>query len=300
MKFRTEIEIQAPHPGAISHLDTVWTIGSCFADEIGDKMLAEGFDVEVNPLGTLYNPQSILQSVRNLVDGKRYEPSDFFEHEGKYRNFDFHSLFARRTPGDSAEFANSTISRLRDRLPSLSVVILTLGSSRAFYLEDEQHGRVVANCHKQNPNIFNQLDISLEDCTQALAETISLLRSAAPKLRTIILTVSPIRHKAYGLHADKLSKARLLLAVDNIINSSNAPSCISPTGSSCIYFPSYEIMIDDLRDYRFYAADMVHPTPVAVDYIYSLFSQTFYTPATIQEAASRLRAFRRSLHRPQL
>lgn len=306
MKFRTEIELKHPLPGAINLSDTIWTIGSCFADEIGDKMLSEGFKVEVNPLGTLYNPLSILHSVSNLVKGKRYEPTDFFEYEGKFRSFDFHSLFARRSAEASAEFVNSTLDRLRSELPQLSVVMLTLGSSRGFFLKNDAKndspGRIVANCHKQHPALFTEDEISVDDCTAALSRTISLLRSAAPNLRTIILTVSPIRHKAYGLHADRLSKARLLLAVDTIVNSFSGKSSASETAESrdatCIYFPSYEIMNDDLRDYRFYAADMVHPSPVAVDYIYSIFTQTFYTPATIAQAAANLRGFRRTLHRP--
>jgi hypothetical protein len=287
MNFRTEITINEPF-GRIDHTDKVWTIGSCFSDSIGDKLLAEGFSVEVNPLGTLYNPLSILNSVSNLVRNRRYLPQHFFEFEGKFRSYDFHSIFSRSTAEAAADFANSRLDELRSQLPELTTVILTFGSARCFKLKST--GQAVANCHKQHPNLFAVEDISVELCLEAMSETVSLLQRVCPKLRQIILTVSPIRHKAYGLHTDKLSKATLLLACDKLRRLQ--PQLIT-------YFPSYEIMMDDLRDYRFYAADMVHPSDVAVDYIYEKFGDAFFSDATRQTAAANLRNFRRSLHRPR-
>lgn len=287
MQFRTEISPLPDLRGAIDHSSRVWTIGSCFADNIGDRMLAEGFDIEVNPLGTLYNPLSILNSIAALVEGKVYTPADFFPHEGKFRSYDFHSIYSRPTAEEAAELVNSRLTQLREGLPQLSTLILTFGSARCFRLKST--GQAVANCHKQHPDLFRVDDLSVETCVEAISETISLMTRVCPELSRVILTVSPIRHKAYGLHTDKLSKATLLLACERVRQSD--PSLI-------LYFPSYEIMMDDLRDYRFYASDMVHPSEVAVDYIYDLFSRTFYSDPTIREAASRLRAFRRTLHRP--
>lgn len=285
MNFRTEITVDTSLQGAINHHSSILTIGSCFADNIGDRMLADGFNVEVNPLGTLYNPLSILNSISNLVREKIYTPADFFPHEGKYRSYDFHSVFSRPTASEAAGFVNSRLTELRGLLPEVTTVILTFGSARCFRLKTT--GQVVANCHKQHPATFSEETISPEICFEAISETVSLLQRACPKLSDIILTVSPIRHKAYGLHADKLSKAALLIACDRAVS-----------GSSAAYFPSYEIMMDDLRDYRFYAADMVHPSEIAVDYIYSLFANAFYTPQTITEATSRRRSLLRTLHRP--
>lgn len=287
MQFRTKISITPGRQGAISHSTPVWTIGSCFADNIGDRMLAEGFDIEVNPLGTLYNPLSILNSISNLTGNRTYTPDDFFPHEGKFRSYDFHSIFSRPDPEAAADFANSRLADLRTKMPELSTLILTFGSARCFRLKTT--GQAVANCHKQHPDLFRIDDLSVTTCAEAISETISLMRRCCPNLSRIILTVSPIRHKAYGLHADKLSKASLLLACEKVSQAN--PDLID-------YFPSYEIMMDDLRDYRFYAADMVHPSETAIDYIYEKFSQTYYSPSTLQEAASRLRTFRRSLHRP--
>lgn len=287
MQFRTEISPLPDLRGAIDHSSRVWTIGSCFADNIGDRMLAEGFDIEVNPLGTLYNPLSILNSIAALVEGKVYTPADFFPHEGKFRSYDFHSIYSRPTAEEAAELVNIRLTQLREGLPQLSTLILTFGSARCFRLKST--GQAVANCHKQHPDLFRVDDLSVETCVEAISETISLMTRVCPELSRVILTVSPIRHKTYGLHTDKLSKATLLLACERVRQSD--PSLI-------LYFPSYEIMMDDLRDYRFYAADMVHPSEVAVDYIYDLFSRTFYSDPTIREAASRLRAFRRTLHRP--
>lgn len=290
MNFRTEITTESGLTGSIDHQSVIFTIGSCFADNIGDRMLAEGFDAEVNPLGTLYNPLSILNSVSNLVGGRQYSPSDFFEHEGKYRSYDFHSIFSRPTAVDAAAMVNKRLEELRARLPQLTTLILTFGSARCFRLKTT--GKVVANCHKQHPALFQTDDITTDLTVEAIGETVSLMQRTCPNLTRIILTVSPIRHKAYGLHADKLSKATLLLACDQICR------MFASSTLSVDYFPSYEIMMDDLRDYRFYAADMVHPSDVAVDYIYSKFADTYFTPATRREAADRLRSFRRSLHRP--
>lgn len=287
MQFRTEISPLPDLRGAIDHSSRVWTIGSCFADNIGDRMLAEGFDIEVNPLGTLYNPLSILNSIAALVEGKVYTPADFFPHEGKFRSYDFHSIYSRPTAEEAAELVNSRLTQLHEGLQQLSTLILTFGSARCFRLKST--GQAVANCHKQHPDLFRVDDLSVETCVEAISETISLMTRVCPELSRVILTVSPIRHKTYGLHTDKLSKATLLLACERVRQSD--PSLI-------LYFPSYEIMMDDLRDYRFYASDMVHPSEVAVDYIYDLFSRTFYSGPTIREAASRLRAFRRTLHRP--
>ncbi len=287
MQFRTEISPLPDLRGAIDHSSRVWTIGSCFADNIGDRMLAEGFDIEVNPLGTLYNPLSILNSIAALIEGKVYTPADFFPHEGKFRSYDFHSIYSRPTAEEAAELVNSRLTQLHEGLQQLSTLILTFGSARCFRLKST--GQAVANCHKQHPDLFRVDDLSVETCVEAISETISLMTRVCPELSRVILTVSPIRHKTYGLHTDKLSKATLLLACERVRQSD--PSLI-------LYFPSYEIMMDDLRDYRFYASDMVHPSEVAVDYIYDLFSRTFYSDPTIREAASRLRAFRRTLHRP--
>lgn len=288
MQFRTEISPLPGLRGSISHSTPVWTIGSCFADNIGDRMLSEGFDIEVNPLGTLYNPLSMLNSVATLAEGRTYTPSDFFPHEGKFRSYDFHSVYSRPTAEAAAELVNSRLESLRAALPHLSTLILTFGSARCFRLKST--GQAVANCHKQHPDLFRVEDLSVDTCAEAISETVSLMRRVAPQLSRVILTVSPIRHKSYGLHADKLSKATLLLACDKIVNSDP---------ESIIYFPSYEIMMDDLRDYRFYASDMTHPSDVAVDYIYDIFSRTFYSDTTMRGAATRLREFRRSLHRPR-
>lgn len=233
MQFRTELPPAPALQGTITHTTPVWTIGSCFADNIGDRMLAEGFDVEVNPLGTLYNPLSILNSISNLTRGKEYTPADFFPHEGKYRTYDFHSIFSRSTPEATVESINGRLATLRGKLPTLSTLILTLGSARCFKLKST--GQAVANCHKQHPGLFRVEDLSVATCAAAIAETISLMRRACHALSHVILTVSPIRHKAYGLHEDKLSKATLLLACEQVRLSD--PDLVG-------YFPSYEIMID--------------------------------------------------------
>lgn len=243
--------------------EPVWTVGSCFSDEIGHRMAADGFNVLANPLGTLFNPASICRQLRRVAGGNLYSASDLYQLNGFWHSPDFHSSFSDPDRDAALMKINGAISTLHEALPSLRWLLLTLGSARAFVAKDT--GCVVANCHKLPAACFEICDLSLDNITADLGSTLELLRSQAPQLK-VILTVSPVRHKSYGMHADKLSKARLLLAADNICD----------TMEDTVYFPAYEILDDELRDYRFYAADMVHPSEAAAGYIYSRFSEAFF------------------------
>lgn len=282
-RFFTPVQIPES-PIKTGRLDPVWTVGSCFSDEIGRRMACGGFTIEVNPLGTLFNPASICRQLRRVASGKAYTEEDIFFHEGMWHSPDFHSSFSAPDGAEALRRMNDTVGRLNSALPRLRRLMLTLGSARVFRSTDT--GEIVANCHKLPASRFEVEDLTAETIYTDLRDTLELLRTTATELR-VIMTVSPIRHKAYGLHADKLSKARLLLAVD----------CLCSEGVA-EYFPAYEIMTDELRDYRFYASDMIHPSETAADYIYSRFADTYFTPSTIADAARSSKEHRRSLHRP--
>ncbi len=283
MEFRTVYTPRFDASNAISHASVVWMIGSCFSDNIGTLMSREGFDVEANPLGTLYNPASICHALDDIIDNHQYVPADLIANEGKYHSLMRHSRFSARTPEQTCANINGTTTRLHHALGNVSTLILTFGSSIAFV--DNTCGQIVANCHKLPASRFNLTELSVDDIVSQVSRTIQRLRQFTAELR-VIYTVSPIRHKGYGIVRDRLSKSRLLMAIDRLCNDDN----------KSVYFPAYDIMMDDLRDYRFYAPDMIHPSETAVQYIYEKFGQTFFDTKTQTLAAEQLSAWRRTAH----
>lgn len=281
--FFTEVKPDSIEP-KITHAERIWTIGSCFSDEIGRRMAADLFNVRVNPCGTLYNPASIARMLTRIIDGEPYSKTDVFEHNGLWHCMDFHSSFSGIERAEVLDRINNLIDTLHSEIKTLDRLIITFGSARMFV--DRQTGNVAGNCHKLPTSRFEVRDMSVEEIAGLYANIFNRLETLNPQLN-IILTVSPIRHKAYGFHADKLSKATLLIAEDMICRATGAA-----------YFPSYEIMDDELRDYRFYAADMIHPSPVACDHIYSGFLQSACTPATITLGQQCRKLSLRMSHRP--
>lgn len=268
----------------IKHGDKIWTIGSCFADEIGRRLADDLFDIRVNPCGTLYNPASVSRMLRRIIAGEHYTANDIFEHNGLWHCMDFHSSFSAYTPGETLARINSIVTTLHNELPRLSRLMITFGSARAFI--DRQSGHAAGNCHKLPAARFETRDLPAEWIANDFTAVVNDLRKVNPGL-SVIFTVSPIRHKAYGYHADKLSKAALLLAEDIICRATESE-----------YFPSYEIMTDELRDYRFYAPDMIHPSATACDHIYMRFGEAFFTRDTAALAAECRKFTLRSRHRP--
>lgn len=250
MKLRTEIQ-SAPQRAIIHHGRPVMLLGSCFSDNIGARLAADLFEVTVNPTGTLFNPLSIADALERIASGRPFEPDELFEHRGLWHSPMHHSRFSRRTQADTLEAINSELLAAHSRLPQCETLFVTLGSTRTF--TDRLSGRVVANCHKLPADRFDEADMTLDEATAALRRILDA--TPAPN---VVLTVSPVRHTAYGLEANALAKATLRLAC--------AATCAADPRA--LYFPAYEIMTDDLRDYRFYDADLKHPAPIAVDYIY--------------------------------
>lgn len=284
MDFRTEIKPQPGFQGLITHSAPVVLIGSCFTDNIGGCMRHELFDVTVNPFGPIYNPASVCNAIEIIVGRRHILEEELFEHEGRSHSFRFHSRFSAPTRAEALLKMNSSIESAREALKKAGVLIVTLGTTRIF--RHAATGHVVANCHKLPAKTFEEQSLTLDECTDHLHKLIGTARSLNPSLR-VIFTVSPLRYLNHGAHANTIAKSTLMLAVDRVME-----KC-----GNVYYFPSYEIMMDDLRDYRFYAEDMKHPSPQAVDYIYGIFSETYYSPLTLGQAQACRRLTRRLGHR---
>lgn len=279
MRFRTEIQI----PRGVFDIggdDKIVMLGSCFTDEVGERLLHDGFDVMANPLGPIYNPVILSRTLQRAMDRYCFSEADLVD--GPRGS---HCLeYATRYSGASDETLrrlNEDLSALSDALCNCHTVILTLGT--AYVFEYKPSASVVGNCHKFHDSLFSRRRLSIDEVVEALQPTLELLS----KRCNIILTISPIRHLADGLHGNTLSKSTLHLAADELTR--RLPGVE--------YFPAFEILVDDLRDYRFYAEDMKHPSPVAVDYIYEIFSNTYFNESVKTLAMERRRQYKQQNHR---
>lgn len=282
MRFRTEIIPE--HSGfKIDHDSGIVMLGSCFIDEVGKRLAAEGFPVVSNPLGPVYNPVTLAEILdRALSGGRNFTESDLTAGPRGHHCLTFASRYSGKDAETVLESVNSDFQTLAESLRKARTVILTLGSAYVFTLRET--GKIAGNCHKLPAGCFTRRRLPVEEVTDALCPQLKRLSEAGVN---VILTVSPIRHLADGLHGNTLGKAVLQLAADRL--------CHSVSGVE--YFPSYEILIDDLRDYRFYAADMKHPSDVAVDYIYEIFSKVYFTPETVQAAKVAAAEYKLNNHR---
>ena len=259
MKLTTPVEIK-PLEKRLTYKDSIMFIGSCFADEMGCRCVDRYFDALVNPFGVLFNPCSISDCL-GLLEGYginaeqcSFIPDDVIETTGGFCSFHHHGSFCRSTVQEFLDNANSELARSSEFYYREGWVVVTLGT--AFIYTDKESGMIVSNCHKLPAERFERTMIDADQVYDALSQYV-----AARPERQWIFTVSPVRHLADGLHANQLSKATLLMGVQRLVN----------RYPNAHYFPAYEIMLDELRDYRFYADDMMHPSVQAADYIFERF-----------------------------
>jgi len=285
MEFRTIIKTDE-NRGLISHNEPTMLIGSCFSDNIGQRMRSAMMNVDINPFGTIYNPLSIATSITRLANNQPVEGGDLFQLGGLWNSFLFHSRFSKTDKTRAIEGMNNRISAAHEHLQNARTIIITLGTAMVYRLRTTSE--VVSNCHKVPQHQFFRRMETIDGMTQTLAEALHQLRQFNPNLQ-IIITVSPIRHIADGLAQNQLSKASLRVVASNLTQM--MPECVT-------YFPAYEIMLDDLRDYRFYAPDMVHPSEVAIEYIWQAFQATFFDDRTSQAVSRCERVTKRLMHRP--
>lgn len=268
MDFRTKVELPLGQV-SIGHADPMMLWGSCFAENIGKRLTDNKLSCDVNPFGVLYNPFSIAEALRELLEGKPYTADRLLEHQGVWFSLMHHSVFSSRSQEECLARINGRFNAGRVHLQQADWLLFTWGTSRVYQWKED--GRIVGNCHKLPDHCFVRRLLSVEEIVSTYLELLEDLHHRNPRLN-VLFTVSPIRHAKDGMHGNQLNKAVLLLAVEEL--------CIRLP--YCHYFPSYEILMDELRDYRFYADDMLHPSPVAVDYIWECFCETCFSPATRQ------------------
>lgn len=282
--FRTPIQIEAQND-SITYQDKIMMLGSCFSENIGTKLNDYKFDALSNPFGILYNPESIAESLDTIIDQKVFTEDDLFKHEGVWHSFAHHSRFSNADQTLMLKTINEHITAAHQHLKQCKYLILTFGTSWVFeHIENKQ---VVANCHKLPSKTFQRYRLSLSAILDRYQHLLERLRVTNPQLK-LIVTVSPIRHLKDGFQENQLSKSTLTLACHQITNMLD----------DCHYFPSYEIMMDDLRDYRFYEGDMVHPSDLAIDYIWEQFCNAWVNTSAQKEFKSIEKISSASKHRP--
>lgn len=280
IKLQTNISLLSSSIG-IGFGDCITLLGSCFSDNIGSRMRAAGYDVHINPFGTLYNPESVANAV-SLLDSDSFFTLDdcvgMGAGAGLVCSFQHHTSFARCTAEDFLENANESLKLARQDWKRSNKVIITLGTSWCFrHLE---RGVIVSNCLKRPASEYSRELISLDRSSALLKRMVD----DHPD-KQFIFTVSPIRHLSDGANANQISKSLLLLAENSVIEPGRAE-----------YFPAYEIMMDELRDYRFYAEDMVHPSPLAVSYIWDRFCDFAVPDGDRQRITDNEKLYKRSQH----
>ena len=266
MDFRTRVE--QPQDGVQMHLeDTMMLFGSCFSEHIGNLLSTHKFLCDVNPFGVLYNPSSISKALLRLCDPQPYQPDDLFFANGLWNSWMHHSSFSAPEIPLCLQQINDRLSQAVRSIRNARFIFITFGSAWVYRLRDTHE--CVANCHKQPDRLFDRSLLSVSEIVSDFQKMIEVVRGFNPSVH-FILTVSPIRHIKDGLHGNQISKSTLLLAIEEL--------CQRVDGIT--YFPAYEIMMDELRDYRFYADDMLHPSSLAIQYIWECFSAVFFDSGT--------------------
>ena len=283
IKLQTIVDT-IPSERKIGYEDKILMLGSCFSDEIGEQMKQRNMSVTCNPFGTLYNPLSIANAIHSsFVHCTSY----IVHHDGLWHSMMHHGSFSRPMREEAEEAVKASIETMQKALEESTVIIVTFGTAWIY----EMNGEIVGNCHKLPADRFTRHRLTVEEIVAAWQPIIERYPD-----KHWIFTVSPIRHIKDGLHENQLSKATLLMAIEQLLD--NCQSIVPRQSSNRHYFPSYEILLDELRDYRFYADDLVHPSSLAVNYIWERFVDTFCTPQTRNEMIIQHKRWKFDHHRP--
>ncbi len=266
-EYRTVVQIPVASV-KISYNSPLLFMGSCFSENIGERFVERHFNTTLNPFGILYNPASVKQGLELLMNKRMFDESMLFEHRGLWSSFFHHSQFSSGNRQGVLKNINEHILEGSERLANADYLFITFGTSWVY--EQKEDRMVVANCHKLPSARFNRYRLSVDDIVDGYTQLVLQLTEFNPKLK-IIFTVSPVRHWKDGAHGNQLSKSVLFLAIDNLVG----------RFGNVHYFPAYELVIDDLRDYRFYNEDMLHPSKQAVGYIWRKMKETFFDDSAI-------------------
>ncbi|MDD6209055.1 MAG: GSCFA domain-containing protein [Bacteroidales bacterium] len=273
------------YPFHITHKDKILLTGSCFATNIGERLTQAKFNVITNPFGVVYNPLSIKNGLDRLLSGQLYTPKELFFSNGYYRSFDHHSSFSSPDETECLNRINNALQSGIKQLKECTLLILTFGTSFVYSLKGEK--QIVSNCHKLNEDLFDRRRVTPEEIVSSWLPLLYTIKKENPNIH-ILFTVSPIRHWRDGAHENQLSKSGLLLTIDQLQKELD----------NIFYFPAYEIMMDELRDYRFYADDLFHPSPLAIDYIWEEFKSSFMDSSTKKIITEWQTIYRALEHKP--
>lgn len=287
MRLTTPVELPK-RDFEITYDSSLMILGSCFAENIGRRLSVCKFRADVNPFGILYNPLSIATALDRIVAGKPFDDGspEFVFHGERWHSMLHHGDFSRREKCDAINAVNGRLSAAHSATKNLNILTLTFGT--AYVYRRKCDGTVVGNCHKMPASEFERSLLTVEEAADALTPPLDKLCAALPDLK-ILLTVSPIRHLRDGAHGNQVSKATLLLAVEELRR--RFPGRV-------FYFPAYEILLDELRDYRFYDEDMTHPSGVAANYIWECFKAAYFSEATDALSMQMEEIARALAHRP--
>ena len=297
MNFFTKIDIPAAD-FKINYTSHLAFFGSCFADNISALFAERKFNVLANPFGTVYNPVSLASQIKAIADGKVFGEEDVFQDtrcDGLWHCWDAHSSLSGATKEECIGKLNAAATQARDFLKKANVIFITLGTAFVYYLKDRV--KPVSNCHRQDPRQFERRLISVDEAAEAIQKIVAQLRDMNRDAR-IVFTVSPIRHLGDGAHGNNLSKATVLLGIERAIEEI-AASPSAPRNDAVTYFPSYEIVMDELRDYRFYSDDMIHLSKTAEEYIFERMVETYCDSTTRENMAKVEKFLKTANHRIQ-
>jgi lysophospholipase L1-like esterase len=248
----------------------VLTLGSCFSDNIGNRLLTHSFDTLVNPFGTVFNPISISKLLRFALNGGLIDINELNSIGSRFFHYDFHSTFDNPNPEEVVKKINSALANTRSFIKSMDVLVLTFGTSIVYRLKEDK--RIVSNCHKVPNSNFTKLFLDADFMEDTMVQMLDSIKEINPSIK-IILTVSPVRHTKEGLVENNISKSRLIELCHRLTKKKGAIS----------YFPAFEIMMDELRDYRYYGPDLIHPNELAIDIIWNRVLESYFDEKSIQK-----------------
>jgi len=284
INFRTEIK-PFKYDFNIDYKSNLMFIGSCFTENIGNKLKEAKFNIDINPFGILYNPVSVANSLQFLIDKKTFKEDDIFYFNERWNSYYHHSKFSFTSKNETLSKINSQIKLSSKKLQNTDYLFITFGTSWVYELMNTKS--IVSNCHKVPAKKFKKRILEVNEIVEIYREFIQKLQGFNKNLK-IIFTISPIRHLKDGFSENMLSKSILKLAINEIIKCND----------NCFYFPSYEILIDDLRDYRFYEDDLLHPNKIAIGYIFNFLANSFFTDETFVIYKKIKKISQAKLHRP--
>lgn len=284
MEFRTLVPVKQM-PFSLSHSDKLMVLGSCFAESTGQKMQEAGFRISVNPFGVLYNPASVGMALSRLLADQPFLDEELVEYDGYFHSFSHHGSFSGTDRKQTLDRINESFNKAVIDLQDATCLMITFGTAWVYALPSTD--QIVANCHKLPEDRFIRRRLDTNEIVYFYTDLLEKLFEQKPDLK-VVFTVSPIRHMKDGVHENTLSKSTLHLAIEDLCE------CFE----NVTYFPAYELVMDDLRDYRFYAEDMLHPSTLAQRYVWDHFSETFFSKST-RETLRQVQQIRKAMqHKP--